>query len=205
MKKRLLISSVLMSAVLACALGTGTYAWYEATAGSIGYGTTTAANISTSEGQYVLGSETVALSFGAVSNPTELSDGNGETYYVDGAYKYLKMAETDGVLAAQLGSVPVSAVWGGSNTDAQKALAGEQITARVTASEQIRLLKDGTSVKDANKVTYIDIVITVENDGTLSVSKETVYFAVSPKSTGVQAEEGAVTGTISAAEAPEAE
>ncbi|MBE6143557.1 MAG: hypothetical protein E7177_06205 [Erysipelotrichaceae bacterium] len=33
MKKRLLISSVLMSAVLACALGTGTYAWYSASAG----------------------------------------------------------------------------------------------------------------------------------------------------------------------------
>ena len=32
MKKRLLISSVLMSAVLACALGTGTYAWYRASA-----------------------------------------------------------------------------------------------------------------------------------------------------------------------------
>lgn len=34
MKKRLLISSVLMSAVLACALGTGTYAWYQAGGGA---------------------------------------------------------------------------------------------------------------------------------------------------------------------------
>ena len=205
MKKRLLISSALMTAVLACALGTGTYAWYQATAGSIGYGTTAAANISTSEGTYTLDGETVALKFGTVSNPTELSNGAGETYYVDGAYHYLKMAEEDTVLSAQLGSVEVSAVWGGTDTDAQKALASKTVTARVTASEQIRLLNDGTSVKDANKVEYIDIVITVQSDGTLKVSQEKVYFAVSPKSTDKTPESGAVTGTISAAEAPKAE
>ena len=48
MKKRLLISSVLMSAVLACALGTGTYAWYSATgnAANISAGATIKGDVS---------------------------------------------------------------------------------------------------------------------------------------------------------------
>lgn len=49
MKKRLLISSVLMSAVLACALGTGTYAWYKADSSTnITAGTTAKGDISVS-------------------------------------------------------------------------------------------------------------------------------------------------------------
>lgn len=55
MKKRLLISSVLMSAVLACALGTGTYAWYTAASGGYGVGTNSVGTISTTEQEVTLG------------------------------------------------------------------------------------------------------------------------------------------------------
>ena len=49
MKKRLLITSTLMAAVLACALGTGTYAWYEATKGSTTLATAGTASVQTQD------------------------------------------------------------------------------------------------------------------------------------------------------------
>ena len=64
MKKRLLISSVLMSAVLACALGTGTYAWYSATTtGGLNAATSSATVTTTSQGHTVGSDASVKLVF----------------------------------------------------------------------------------------------------------------------------------------------
>lgn len=74
MKKRLLISSVLMSAVLACALGTGTYAWYSATSNaSASVGTNTTGDLSAAGSTIAAGSYTINLGVSLAKSTLELS------------------------------------------------------------------------------------------------------------------------------------
>ncbi len=74
MKKRLLISSVLMSAVLACALGTGTYAWYSAVGSLDG----TAADVTMNGDVSVTGPTGSASSLGYTVTATVTEHANTE-------------------------------------------------------------------------------------------------------------------------------
>lgn len=79
MKKRLLITSTLMAAVLACALGTGTYAWYSVTAGGSLNATADGTVEASINGTYDAGEVSLDMSFGAFT-AVALSDGEGDSY-----------------------------------------------------------------------------------------------------------------------------
>ncbi len=81
MKKRLIITSALMTCLLGASLATGTYAWYQATAGSLDYKIATKGNISTKENSYELGKFEITAVLGDVSTEVDLTDETGHTYY----------------------------------------------------------------------------------------------------------------------------
>jgi hypothetical protein len=200
MKKRLLISSVLMSAVLACALGTGTYAWYEATLKSSVSATQSTAEISTSSQTHdVGGAGQIRLTFTGGNASIELTNGSGQTKYRDQkGNDYVKSVS----VANQVGTYTIDAEWceagAADNGELHASLAGKTVTFEISTSAPIVLLKSATDVTDANRDEdqKLSVTVTVTNNGGLTVTGDTsVYYAVRADETKV---ETSVTGVITA-------
>ena len=210
MKKRLLISSALMTAVLACALGTGTYAWYEASRAGDTLSKATgvgSAQISTSSQSLSVGATDtkVTLSFTAASvNATlELTNDAGVTYYVD-----TNGNQHEKTTGNKVGSFTISAGWDGGSApsaDVVDALEGKSVTFTLGATGTIRLLGSNDAADKLEQgetltvtVKIVDGVPTIENE-----SERVVYFGVNPANeNGLEDASGITTvagGTITAA------
>lgn len=85
MKKRMFLSTILMTLVLLVAVTTATFAWYQATAGSLTANDTDESSISTAVNPYESGAFTVTVEFGATTGTPILTNADGETYYYAGA------------------------------------------------------------------------------------------------------------------------
>ena len=154
MKKRLLISSVLMSAVLACALGTGTYAWYAAsTEGTVSVTETTGGSITTNTAPSITKAGLVCAI--TATEKVDLSNNEGESYYiVSGKAVKNTSANVTGAGSYTLSFAP------GSSDDAKRAAAGTY-TLKLTASE-------GAVVSLTENGTYgatIEFTVVIDADG----------------------------------------
>ena len=159
MKKRLLISSVLMSAVLACALGTGTYAWYTASGGSESYTPATSGQIGTYTGDYSTEGFVIAATIGAMADDIVLTDNNGLTWYYVG--DTLKQDTTENLKTTASTNVGVTITYSGEGlTDAEVKAAWEvldidSITLTVSKTERIKIADDAaTAAKTGEDVSF---------------------------------------------------
>ena len=209
MKKRLLISSVLMSAVLACALGTGTYAWYQAdrAGDTVSKATGTSALIETeSEGLTVGATDTkVTIVFAGENKDLELTNSAGETYYVD---TNGKLHEKTGESVKKVGSFALSATWENGTAPSEDVLAaieGEEVTFTLGATGTLRLLETNNAADGLEEDETLTVTVKIVS-GTptiVSESERTVYFAVgAANEAGLEDAEGITAvagGTITAA------
>ena len=207
MKKRLLISSVLMSAVLACALGTGTYAWYQATdAGKTIAAAAKSGNIGTYTKEYSAGGGfTITPVIGSVANDIALTDTEGKTYYYVGSA--LKEDTAQDLKKSASTSVGFTISFDGDLTDAQVnaawiALGVTEITLTVEGSDRIKVADDQTTAEKTGEVVsfVFDVsAISFTSKGYTSAS-ETVFYGVSNKivdGNSVVEDENNEVGTIS--------
>lgn len=178
MKKRLLITSALMTAVLGASLATGTYAWYAATTtGGLNAAESNATVTTTSQSHTVGSDASVELVFTAHAgnDKVELTNSDGVTMYIDAnGNKYTKTTG-DGT-----GGYDISAEWVGTVSDDTKAaLETKTVTFVVSADGQVKLLtEDDASKRDADN--EIEITVTVGKNGALTVSQDKIYYAVAP-------------------------
>ena len=134
MKKRLLISSALMTAVLACALGTGTYAWYSAT-NQATVSAAKGANIATTKPNINVGAVTLGATIAEVTPGSKLHLATIES----GAYKHYYLNAGGNKVAYQLGEGEVASKaykFTLTVTEEQRELvAGTQVTISVAGDE----------------------------------------------------------------------
>lgn len=179
MKKRLLISSVLMSAVLACALGTGTYAWYEATtAGGAVSANTASATVAT--GDYAANVGSLAVNFTIVaSQDVALTD--PDTGLLS---KVMVGTEAlDAVDAKKVGTYTVTCAWADTYNEAARKEVANTYTVTLDTEGLVVLLSENNSAKE-KEVDTITITYTVDSNGAVSVTDGgTGYFAVRAAST----------------------
>lgn len=200
MKKRLLISSVLMSAVLACALGTGTYAWYAATEGSFVKGTLDSATISAVDNAYRIGNITINVDLTDPSGSVKLSDTDGYSYVLVGGAKTrdTTVAQND---ASMYGTTTVSVsaetTRGAATADELKAIAGTY-TITITATDQAKIsLVDGAGAIAATKGNEVTVTFTISDAGVIGdLSKSTVYFAMQGDAEVENADTNVPSGTV---------
>lgn len=86
MKKRMFLTTILMTLVLLVAVTTATFAWYQAQASSVAYTNPNDEQaLNTAVNGYASGSFEVTVEFGAVSGAPVLTDAEGKTYYYAGS------------------------------------------------------------------------------------------------------------------------
>lgn len=139
MKKRLLISSVLMSAVLACALGTGTYAWYYVGSASAQGATDSVANLSTAANGYSAGGITFTPDLAVTGSP-KLTNNSGQVWYFLGEGTSNKAQDTSAQLSEKFGSGSVSitgaaAAEGASYSEIMATLVGKAVKVVVNSTD----------------------------------------------------------------------
>lgn len=86
MKKRMFLSTILMTLVLLLAVTTATFAWYQAQAASAQKRSDEVA-VNTADNGYAAGGILFTVDVAAVSEKLALSDNNGDTWYYVGSSK----------------------------------------------------------------------------------------------------------------------
>ena len=186
MKKRLLISSVLMSAVLACALGTGTYAWYKAEAGEKTIAQATA-DISTSVNEYSAGGVTLTLSVSNSGTP-DLVNEAGETKYFSGVN--LVDDTEDNVKYGTL-TLGVTCT---ASADDKAAVAGTYNLVLTDDAGDGKILFSTGTTPYSNGEDNLAITVTIAQDGsTVTLSQTTVYYSVMAEDTVEEEVEATIT------------
>lgn len=199
MKKRLLITSALMTAVLGASLATGTYAWYSATEGTFVKGAMGSETISTVDNAYSVGDITLNVVFADPSGEVKLSDTDGYSYVWVGGVKTkdTSVAQNDASMYGTIGvSITATTTRGNATADELKAIKGTY-NLTVTASGQAKIsLESGAAAIAATKGNTATIVVTISDAGAISLDKSTIYFAMQgdeAKTDGSEA--GSVTAT----------
>lgn len=175
MKKRLLISSVLMSAVLACALGTGTYAWYTAEQ-SVNKAATnvtiSAATVST------IGDESIQVTFAAsghdANNVVMVDDDGKEKAYVNGT---LVPITTNGDKAKYY-TVKLTGATLSSEEQSVYAAAAGTYTVTVNASSRLVLHSEAPTEEYVTGGDSIQFQITLTTGGLVTMDAQTIYVVV---------------------------
>lgn len=192
MKKRLLITSALMTAVLGASLATGTYAWYQVTADS----SATATEVSATVGVLAPDVSIGALEFTITIGGADYNAGAGKLASVDltdneGASKYYVTNSQIPEYSAQKasGSFTVTISDNAANAVERSAYAATY-TFNIQASGNLRIAEDQENVyKDAAKAALLTVTYTINADGTVTHTAKTVYYSVAAKTTtGVETE-----------------
>ena len=187
MKKRLLISSVLMSAVLACALGTGTYAWYAASGGagaSVNSTGTTTGTLETASAAGTIGAYELSITV-TPSGSIQLSNDDGVSYVMVGTQAV--QAATQNVT----GTYTVDVKWADEvdgytgadyNDEAKKELKGDY-TFTITAEGCAKLLDDEGATEDDIVASHL-VRVNISEQGVVTItSGATGRYAIRAKST----------------------
>ena len=217
MKKRMFLSTILMTLVLLLAVTTATFAWYSAATGA-GHSEEGAAvnTITTATNDFSAGSVKFTASLTEVSGTPHLTDLSGKTYYYAGATKDSAKVEASlerVPLANRYGSAKVSVsaevVNAGNATLANllPLLAGNTVTVTITStSSNVRLYTaQPTQISDLGASQTVAFTYNITESSTLAtiIDAQTFYFAV----TGAENVETAVsnlniTATVTYAPTP---
>ena len=165
MKKRILISSVLMSAVLACALGTGTYAWYVAGAGAMQTATATATVTTAKDNTVSVGNLKFVLSLDNDTTP-DLVDNTGKTYY----WKSVAGGEVIQDTTKRAVDSLTVAVTTAPTADELKSIPGAYKLSITANNAKARITNDEAPY--AGSSVQADLYLVIANDGTYKICSD---------------------------------
>ncbi len=190
MKKRLLITSALMTAVLGASLATGTYAWYQVSNNS----TPTATAVSGSVGTLAPSVTIDALTFTISLSGTDVTENEGvytlasvDLTNASGATKYYVNDDTIPTYVAtkKYGSFTVSVALSLSNPEDLANYEGTY-TFVVDGGGYVRVNDTADTYAD-EEVTF---TVEIDSEGNVTNEGKTVYYTVAPKSeTAAETEE----------------
>ena len=163
MKKRLLITSELMTAVLGASLATGTYAWYQAASGSVG-AATNSGTIQTSASDHSINGVELGVSYSSI--PTlALTDTDGNAWVYDAG-------ETKVTYNGSNAKYTAVTITVGNEDENYSAIAGTYtVTVSATGAARVALeVGDVYDEEDNDKVEFT-VVINQYGIGTTALSQ----------------------------------
>ena len=179
MKKRMFLSTILMTLVLLVALTTATFAWYTAsTADDATLEGVQNVAIATSDAEYSVGAGTIKVSLSDVTEQVGPTNQAGEIKYLINGVPTL-VTPNGTYLTKGTVKWTVSFVGADASVDDKTELmkyAGDYTL--VISGDGARLHADADSVIAAADASVVTIKITVQADGTFKVSEGTVSFAI---------------------------
>ena len=189
MKKRMFLSTILMTLVLLLAVTTATFAWYQASGAQATPSYQSAAAISTGANTFGEGSFDVKISVNAAATNLAFTDENGLTayYLADGTTLVENVAIPVEQVAQADGTVTITITYTGALEDDADILAAwtqlskSKIAFDLVASNDVKLAKTGNAYEATanNTLQYTNVSLgTVAfTDGvyTLTVAESFVY------------------------------
>ena len=196
MKKRMFLSTILMTLVLLLAVTTATFAWYQAQAGNVGYGSAPEQSVTTAANGYNAGGFQVNVAFGELgANAPVLTDASGKTYYYAGDKDGAEILDSSAAPKSNTVAFTVTVTYTGDITD-DDALAdlwtqlGENVKvtftdgstgAHITAGGGLKFWKDATHqtewAEGAANVVYTFANAPIEfTDGSATIGSGTLYY-----------------------------
>ena len=142
MKKRMLLSTVLMTLVLLLAATTATFAWYQATQGAALNNVSSTETIDSASSSIAVGNYYVKVDLTADIAAVELSDKAGKTYVVSNGALALATA---GTTKRQLSSTASDYTVTVSETEGGAALTGDALKAALAAIGEGTYVVNGTA------------------------------------------------------------
>ena len=187
MKKRMFLSTILMTLVLLVALTTATFAWYTVSSSGSASLAATSEDLVTVKGSYTAGAVTLVGDI-TTSDSVALTDENGVSWVI--ANGNLVKAQNDAELD-KIGTATLSISWPELTGTAEEKLAQKLAyagTYTVTISgDRVKLSKTNDAEDDENVWAYeatagaaIELTVTISDvDGSISIENGGVfYFAV---------------------------
>ena len=132
MKKRLLITSALMTAVLGASLATGTYAWYQAEAGNVALNAATGGSITTGIDGASISAINLNAAFSDVDKVALTDEDDGLPYMLDSGGK--KIAYNGGLPTYDVVTLTIS---GDALTDWSSIAGTYTVTVTATGSAKV--------------------------------------------------------------------
>ena len=203
MKKRMLLSTVLMTLVLLLAVTTATFAWYQATSQGISVSNNNT-SVSTTDAKYQIGGVTFDVTWAAINDTCEeLTDASGNVYYIYNGTKVLKSVDASakyGTAVISSIKLAASAKEGDPNYNLPEgtiaSLAGNyEITVTATSTGNRLCVSNSAGVATSNTC---KLSCTIDSNGNVTITSANVYFSIRPQydNTTNTDTEGSV-GTIS--------
>ena len=199
MKKRLLITSALMTAVLGASLATGTYAWYSATSGSVDLTANDSATVSAQDTYASFGNLVFSLDLEVVEGEKiDLTDALGKTYVMTTA---TTKQEVDA--AKPVSSLcKLTVTYNSDVIDTADKLAAYAGTYTVTlaTSDYVKVAKDENGAKTAPAGADLTMTVTISSAGVVSYSETdgVLEFYYALQTNNVNGVESERTDTLSA-------
>lgn len=193
MKKRMFLSTILMTLVLLVALTTATFAWYQASAGDYALTENAATGkLNVADNSLAAGKVTVTVTWGEKSSNVNYTDTNGDSYYYNGLVDEAHKVKVASPVATGTAAFTLSLV--GNDLD-KKAAAGTY-TITFTADGEVKI---GNSVSAAiaisNSGSTATHTFTIDSNGNISVgSQGSVIFGFM----GTDAKQEGASGSITA-------
>ena len=192
MKKRMFLSTILMTLVLLVAVTTATFAWYSAAQGAANLTSSDQASVAAKTETVELGSVTFTVSFDGVTDAfdgVDLTDESGKSYYWTGSKSVeYTAAKAYGTASA---TVTASVAEGEDLEDALVNLvgAGKTVTLVITASGQVIVAEKVEDVHKGDVANYIEFSLELAADGkTKTWTKSFVYSVRTNNPNGAEVE-----------------
>ena len=172
MKKRLFITTALMTAVLGCSLATGTYAWYTASGGSAAQYATASSNLTAKNTYEKFGDLVFKFTFNVPVETLDLTDNKGDTYVITSGTNTQQVTTTKG----KSSKCTVTIGYNNDVFDTNPKLAPYAATYTVTLapSSYVRIVtdaantSDGTAVYKATAGQALQFTFTINEDGSFT-------------------------------------
>lgn len=198
MKKRLFITSALMTAVMAASLATGTYAWYQVASGGVSLAAIKG-NITTNT-TATLDALEIPLTWSDLSGIQLTENDTGRSYVINQAGQTVdvtaKVVEADRCRAVTLtlGAIANPLPYVGT------------YTVTVQSADPVRISKDSTNVYNVGSVgASLTFTVVIESSGYKDGSNVISFYASVKGGTGIEDNvTGSLTATIAVAPQPAA-
>ena len=190
MKKRMFLTTILMTLVLLVAVTTATFAWYSAAQGDANLSATDNATVAAKTDTITLGDLTFDVEFVGVDasfGGVDLTNDQGKSYYWTGSEAVEYTAQKSYGTAQVKVTANVA-----DDADLAAALqnlygSGTTVTLVVTAAGQVIVAKDASAVFSSEKGNAIEFSITLSEDG--SVHEWTKDFVYSVRAANLAGDE----------------
>jgi len=178
MKKRLFISSILMTLVLLVAITTATFAWYSATSASATLTPGSTGTITAKSSGYSAGDLTITGEFTgdlASACTLDLTDVNGKTYVRSGSTN-LEVSSAQSKTFAT-GTIVATLSGAANASNEQRANFAGTYTVTVTAGAHVRITDDADAKFAAASIgNSISFTVVIAADGTVTNNGPLTYY-----------------------------